>query len=278
MFKKTALFFSPLLLIFGAACGGEAEVDAPEISVHAEAPGEECPTGGLHLIVDGQEFYLCNGADGAEGDHGATGDTGDSPVISTAQRAAGDGNNPCEGDALEITITNPGEDPVVEYVCQYYDPVVEFLGGYFEESMQLEAQAQASRCTCSWDEWDYDSLEECVESYQPSYAEQRFMTWCLDSAYSVYDRPAPEELTDFLQCQIDAAVSGVACGELFDDGDACTFDDFDAFFECRNDSWDAEYACYLEIEENNEELMEWLNEFDSFLGMYGCFAGGGMPS
>lgn len=84
-------------------CGGE---DAQQVGVDSVPPGEECEQGGIVVDVDGEEHYVCDGEDG------------ESPDVETERVDADAQGNPCDTEALKITVEPAdGSEPVVDYVC-----------------------------------------------------------------------------------------------------------------------------------------------------------------
>lgn len=146
------------VIAMAAGCGGE---EPQQFDVDRVEPGGECEYGGVVVDLDGDDHYICDGADGQDGataeidveDVGADDadnpcDTdavkvtvepagggeetveyvcdGDSPNISTQRVDADHADNPCGTDALEVVIEPAdGGDPAVEYVCDGKAPQVD---------------------------------------------------------------------------------------------------------------------------------------------------------
>lgn len=260
--KKWSICTIPLLVLL-MACGG-TEVESANVSAQSINAGDQCPSGGVILSVEDSEYVICNGSDGVDGTDGQDGENAD---ISTRRLGPGEDDNPCGGDALEVTITPPGSDSVVEYICEAFDPVSDFLKSFYEEILVYEQERTTTFCTCEWEDDEYSSPEECVADRGIPYSEGRFVTWCIDQAYYIYDRPAPEGFFDAIECQLSLFEAQSQCLALLDNGNACAEEDFDAYFECQSDALN-DLGCEIEPEEVDEETEEWFEDFGEFLSLF----------
>ena len=257
--KKWTLVTLLTLLI---ACGSEAVQESPDVST---APSDQCDQGGIALTVDGETYHICNGQDGLEGIDASD---GVAPTIEVSHLAIGAEGNTCQGAAIQIEIEYPNGDVVTELVCQTFGPISTLFSEFIGAEIDLEEGSREATCGCRWEQEGFDSVEACIDAGVSSEPAITFLTWCVDEAYWIYDRSAPEEVENYLNCNIDKVEEFVQCGEFLDGGLACEPEDFQAFSSCQSNV-DFQ-GCFAELQEE-PEAAEWFGDFTNFLELFGCF-------
>lgn len=84
--------------VAGSACGGEGDT----VSMRPVEPGPVCPSGGMELIINDESHITCE----------------DAQDVTIVKVEAGEDGNPCLQSALKVTISEPGKDNLISWVCE----------------------------------------------------------------------------------------------------------------------------------------------------------------
>lgn len=249
------------LVLALAACGGEAT----EVSVDSEEAGDNCEAGGVKVTIDGEDHYVCDGDDGSDGEDGADGVDGESPHITTANVEAGEGDNPCEYSAIEVTVENPDGSTIVDYLCQPPEPN-DFFQSVLDAQMTIQTLSITFDCECTLDDQGYASVDECVDDLSLPYSEIQYQRACIGDAYEAYDREAPTGLDDLETCYADSVVSFETCIGDIEESDQCSQAGDTQISDCQTTLNDAQDQCL--VDNMDEESQVWFDDFSDFIEIY----------
>ncbi|MFW6049925.1 MAG: hypothetical protein ACODAU_02055 [Myxococcota bacterium] len=228
-------------LLWGCGDGSTADIEA-------EPPGENCPDGGIRITTDDETYYACNG---------------DASDVTTEQVSAFDPDNPCDTNAVRITITRPGTEPSVEYVCQDLgDPVVPELEQYFVLESESQKEWELVECVCE----DEVELDECEASvYELHELRTNFVRRCTNEAAVLTGRAPSPGVAAYFECLSEPFEEALACREPVD-LETCDPDTLSTAQECLGDIAAPDCESMLE-----EEDILWLDAWDSLGSQLGCF-------
>lgn len=243
MNRKGVIF---VLVTAAGALGGCG--DSSTASFEVEPPGENCPDGGIRITTDDETYFACDG-DGSD--------------VSTEQVSAYDPDNPCDTNAVRITITRPDADPSVEYVCQGLDdPVVPELETWFATLGEAEAEEDFITCVCG-DERPVDECETERDLNHEPVTVHRLR--CLNEAAVFIQRPPGPGAIEYFECETAPYEELLGCLEPVD-VNTCDTDQLDAAGACAADISDGDCDALL-----NDEEQLWIDTWSNIATELGCF-------
>jgi hypothetical protein len=194
----------------------------------------------------------------------ACGDSGSKPTeITTEHVSAYDPDNPCDGNAIRLTITAPKDEPVVEYLCQGLDDHVvpevdEFIAAYLGMLRpEIEYDCNCLEMGPSPAECDAARLELQVMG--------TYLSRCSNEALILFGEEPPPEIYEFFECLGAAANEYVACMGLAD-FELC--DGFEEASACVEMATGLE-SCYGVVAAD-DEATAWFDFYIEVLGYIGC--------
>lgn len=243
MDRKSVIFVVVTAVAALGGCG-----DSSTANFEVEPPGENCPDGGIRITTDDETYFACDG-DGSD--------------VTTEQVSAYDPDNPCDTNAVRITITRPDTDPSVEYVCQGLDdPVVPELEAWLATQAEARAENGFIGCVCD----DERPVDECeTERYLEHEVPTGQMLRCVNEAAVLVQRPPGPGVIEFLECETAPHEELLACLEPVDVG-TCDTDERDAADTCAADI--SEPSCDDLL--NDEELL-WFETWGALAEQLSCF-------
>lgn len=165
---------------------------------------------------------------------------------------------------MDVTITSEGASETHQ-VCLTYEPHIVLLSQIITTVAEADLTFIQAECECNWEDQNYDNVDECVEDRIGDAIYQQYLTWCIDQAYTVYERPMPAGFEDFLACNTEQVEESVSCVDILDGGQACETEDFDAYDNCRED--ESSNQCEEDLQ-SDEEGAAWFSDFVNFFDLY----------
>jgi hypothetical protein len=179
--------------------------------------------------------------------------------------SAYDPENPCDGNALRITVVSPGAEPVVEFVCQGLDdhlvPELDELISNFMDAEMLEVDYD---CSCA--EMG-PSPEECATVYFQMNVTRNRLSRCSNEALILYGEQPPAAVYEFFECLNDSIGEYLACMALAD-FELCDAASFDEAWDCADMVPDPS-SCDP-ILTADEEATVWFTNYTAILDFLFC--------
>lgn len=177
---------------------------------------------------------------------------GDDPGIDVLSEriSAYDEENPCNTNAVKLTITRPGEEPEVEYVCQGVDdPLVPELDAVMESMIGLQSFEVEYACAC-----DPEVTQEECELYELEMSViTRQQRVCANESLILLGEPPPPSAMELIECLGEFAAAAEECFALAD-LEVCSPDDESEIEACMT-----EISFYDEcFDEADKEAIYWL--------------------
>lgn len=139
----------------------------------------------------------------------ACGDDPASTEITTESVSAFDPDNPCDGNAVRLTITRSGEEPVVEYLCQGLDDhVVPEIPDFVVSQLGVQRTEVDFECNCSETP---PSQEECDAAHRQLDVMETYLSRCTNEAVILLGEAPPPGVYEFFECMTSANLDYLVC-------------------------------------------------------------------